>query len=88
MPTQPEPRTTPSDVIRLAAGLPPRPRTTAPTHVVSRITGAIHRLTQLNVEDDTISTACGLRLPTHAVKNHDELLHHEAHACLDCEVPA
>ncbi len=78
-------RTTTSDVIRFAAGLPPRPQPT-PDLVVSRITGAIHQLTDL--DDDHLSTACGMQLPRTAVEPHDELMHPDAHPCLDCGVPA
>ncbi len=88
MPTQPTTRTTSTDVIRLAAGLPPRPPRPEPEpeFVVSRLTSAIHRLTDLGANH--ISTACGLHLPQQAVDPFDRLLHDDAHECAGCEVSA
>ena len=86
MPTQPTTRTTSTDVIRLAAGLPPRPPRPEPDLIVSRLTSAIHRLAYL--EPGHISTACGLHLPQQAVDPFDRLLHDDAHECAGCEVSA
>ncbi len=82
---EPTTRTTALNVIRLAANLPPRPEPT-PDLVVSVLTHAIHEIAELGAAH--LYTACGLRLPLNAVDPHDELLHHEAHACLACGVSA
>ena len=77
-------RTTASNVIRQAAGLPPRPPRPEPEPdlIVSRLTKAVHRLAYL--EPGHVSTACGLHLPQQAVDPFDKLLHDDAHECWDC----